>query len=267
MMKEQILTYLSPACPFRDTLKWYETVESTNTLAKQLAAEGAPHGTILIADSQTGGRGRMGRTFHSPSGCGIYFSLILRPDCKAEQLMHLTCAAGVAACDAIEEVTGFRPGTKWINDLVAGKKKLGGILTELSIAPNDGKVQYAVIGIGINCNHSPEDFPPELRDIATSLAAVTKNSCDRARLCAALTEALWKMSSQLISSKESIMSRYRKDCITTGKRVVILRGEEKRYATALSVDDDGGLLVAYGDGTTEVVSSGEVSVRGMYGYV
>lgn len=266
-MKEQVLTYLSAACPFRDTLKWYETVESTNTLAKQLAAEGAPHGTVVIADSQTGGRGRMGRHFHSPSGCGIYYSLILRPDCKAEELMHLTCAAGVAACDAVEAVTGFRPGTKWINDLVFEGKKLGGILTELSISPADGKVQYAVIGIGINCNHKREDFPPELQEIATSLAMVTKNTCDRARLCAALTEALWKMSNELISNKAAIMTRYRKDCITTKKPVVILRGEEKRYATALSVDDDGGLLVAYEDGATETVSSGEVSVRGMYGYV
>jgi BirA family biotin operon repressor/biotin-[acetyl-CoA-carboxylase] ligase len=264
-MKEQILSHITAACPFRDTLHWYSTVDSTNTLAKHLAQQGAPHGTVLIAGHQTGGRGRMGRTFHSPQGHGIYYSLLLRPDCKAEELMHLTCAVGTAVCDAVEAVTGKRPGVKWINDLVIGKKKLGGILTELSVAPS-GDVNYAVVGIGINCTHSAADFPPELASIATSLAM--EGLCaDKARLCAAITQALYRLSLELISKKQDIMARYRKDCITVGQDIVVLRSDEKRYGNAIAVEDDGSLLVEYTDGSREAVSSGEVSVRGMYGYV
>ncbi len=232
-----------------------------------MAAEGAPHGTVLIADCQTGGRGRMGRSFHSPSGCGIYLSVILRPNCNAEKLMHLTCASGVAACDAVESVTNLRPGIKWINDLVIGKEKLGGILAELSVDPASGKVQYAVVGIGINCAHRAEDFPPEIRGIATSLFLATEKDFDRTLLCAALTEALWRMSKTLLTDKTRIMEQYRKDCITTGQEVLVVRGEEKHYAKAISVADDGSLLVQYADGTEATVSSGEVSIRGMYGYV
>jgi len=108
-MKEQILQYMKESCPWQDSLLWFDTIASTNTRAKELAAQGAPHGTVLVADSQTGGRGRLGRSFHSPAGTGIYLSLILRPNCAPSELMHLTCAAAVAACDAVETACGIRP--------------------------------------------------------------------------------------------------------------------------------------------------------------
>ena len=266
-MKEEILSYVSAACPWRDTLHWYDTIDSTNTHAKKLAAQGAPEGTVVIAAEQSAGRGRMGRSFHSPSGMGLYLSAILRPQCAPEQLMHLTCAVAVAACDAISQVTGFRPGIKWINDLVAGKQKLGGILTELSVNPETGKVSYAVIGIGINCNHGEADFPPELRDIATSLRSVTGSECKVAPLAAMLMEKLFDLSQTLVSEHSGIMNRYRKDCITPGQQILVLRAEERRYGTADAVLDDGSLLVTYSDGTQEAVASGEVSIRGMYGYL
>ena len=147
-MKETILKNLSAECPWRDTLYWYEAIDSTNTQAKRMAKEGAPHGTVLVAGYQAGGRGRMGRTFQSPAGEGMYLSVILRPGCTPDRLMHLTCAAGVAACEAVEAVCGIRPQVKWINDLVLGDRKLGGILAEMSL--DQGVVDYAVIGIGIN---------------------------------------------------------------------------------------------------------------------
>ena len=109
-MKEQIISFLAESCPWQDSLLWFDTIESTNTTAKHLAREGAPQGTVLIADHQTGGRGRRGRSFHSPAGSGIYMSLILRPNCLPSQIMHLTCAAAVALCDAVEESCGIRPG-------------------------------------------------------------------------------------------------------------------------------------------------------------
>ena len=141
-MKQEILSALGNH-PWAETLQYHDCVESTNDLAKVLADGGAPHGTVIIAGKQTRGRGRMGRTFQSPADSGIYLSVILRPDCKADKLMHLTCATGVAMCNAVESATGYRPGIKWINDLVACNRKLGGILTELSLAP-DGGVRYAV---------------------------------------------------------------------------------------------------------------------------
>lgn len=266
-MKQAIISLLPAACPWKDTLYWYDTIDSTNTQAKKLAAEGAPNGTVLLAGQQSAGRGRMGRSFHSPAGKGLYLSVILRPQCAPDQLMHLTCAAAVAACDAVEKACGFRPQIKWINDLIAGKQKLGGILTELSVQPESGKIAYAIIGIGINCNHSREDFPPQLQDIATSLQAVTGKAFAIEALAAALIESLYKMSLGLLCQKESILLHYRKDCITVGKQILVLRAEEKHYGTAEAVLDDGSLLVRYEDGKQEAVSSGEVSVRGMYGYL
>ena len=149
-MQDSIISYLPDNHPWRSSIFWFDTVDSTNTRAKELAAAGAPHGTVLIADRQTGGRGRLGRSFQSPAGMGIYLSLILRPNCPAAQLMHLTCAVAVSTCDAVEQTLNFRPSIKWINDLVAQRRKLAGILTELSVNPRTGFVDYAVVGIGIN---------------------------------------------------------------------------------------------------------------------
>ena len=231
-----------------------------------MAQAGAPHGTVLIASHQTGGRGRMGRSFSSPEGKGIYLSVILRPECSAQELMHLTCATAVAMCDAVEEAAGYRPGVKWINDLVFDGKKLGGILTELSVEPGGGRVQYAVIGIGINCSQNREDFPADIQNMATSLQMVTGKELRQDRLAAAMIHDLWKMDASLLTQRAAIMDAYRKDCITLGRSVVVLRASEKRYGTAIDIDEDGTLQVTFEDGTTQAVNSGEVSVRGMYGY-
>lgn len=263
-MKNKITSYLPTECPWRDTLYWYESIDSTNIRAKELGKDGAGHGTVLIANHQTQGRGRMGRTFYSPTADGLYMSVILRPGCAPAQLMHLTCAVAVAACDAIETVTGFRPGIKWINDLVASKRKLGGILTELSIDPNSQLVDFAVVGIGINCFQS--NFPQQLQDIAISLETVTNTKPNFPHLAAAIIASLWKMDKTLLCQKDLIMTQYKTDCITLGQDVALLRGEEKRYGTALDIDNDGQLLVRFTDGKEEFVSSGEVSCRDLYSF-
>ena len=258
---------MKESCPWQDSLLWFDTIDSTNTRAKELAVQGAPQGTVLIADHQTGGRGRLGRSFHSPAGTGIYMSLILRPNCHPAQLMHLTCAAAVAACEAVEAACGIRPGIKWTNDLVYGRKKLAGILTELGLSPA-GTVSYAVIGIGINCCQTHEDFPPELRDMAGSLHTVTGQKVDRIQVAARLLDALYRMNETLLTDISGIMDRYRAQCITLGKEISLVKADGSvRHGTALDVDEAGGLVVAFGDGTQETVTSGEVSVRGMYGYV
>lgn len=261
LQKIQTLT----CCPWSSLVRLYDCVDSTNILAKELARGGAPEGTVILADRQTQGRGRLGRSFLSPGGMGIYLSLILRPKAAAEELMHLTCAVAVAMCLAIEEVTGLHPGIKWTNDLVCGQRKVGGILTELSFSPGTSAPDYVIIGVGINCAQKPEDFPPELSSIAGSLS-MAGAAVDRSALAAAMIHHLHAMSAQLHSRKEEIISAYRDRCITLGKPVQILRPDSVQEGFALDVDQDGGLIVRTKDGIC-TVSAGEVSVRGLYGYI
>ena len=245
----------------------FDEVTSTNTLLKELGRQGAPAGTVLVAGRQTGGRGRLGRTFLSPGGVGVYFSALIRPDCAPTELMHLTCAVAVAMCDAVENAFGFRPGIKWTNDLVVGTKKLGGILTELGLDPKTGRVSYAVLGIGINCGQESGDFDPTIRDIATSARMILGHEADRERLIAEMVRALEAMDRTLLHAPAAMLERYRRDCITLGQPVSIVRGDEVRYALALDIDAEGGLIVRYDSGETGTVTSGEVSVRGLYGYI
>ena len=243
----------------------FKTIDSTNTYAKELASKGAPHGTVVIADHQTDGRGRMGRSFHSPAGAGLYLSMILRPESDAQQLMHLTCAAAVAACNAIEEITGFSPGIKWTNDIVWQKRKLGGILTEIGFSSD--KPDYAVIGIGINCNQAPGDFPAELQNMAASLSMVTGTPVDRMALEKALIHHLKEITDHILSNKSAILVQYRTNCITLGNEVSVIQGSDVFHAKAVDIDSDGGLIILCPDGKRQTVSTGEVSIRGMYGYV
>ena len=265
-MKERIVANLPKTFPWIETIHYFDTIGSTNDEARRMAKSGAPHGTVLIAGQQTGGHGRRGRSFHSPAGSGIYMSVLLRPDCAPTELMHLTCAAAVAMCDAVEQAVGFRPGIKWTNDLVCGKRKIGGILTELTFT-NQGMVDYAIIGIGINCQQQEEDFPEDIRSIAASLAMASQANVKTCVVAAAMVQALQEMDLQLLSAKARILAQYKKDCITLGQEIVLLRGDEKRYGIARDIDPEGALIVEFESGCLETVSSGEVSVRGMYGYV
>ena len=266
-MKERILSLVSPDYPWADRFHWLPQTGSTNDDLKALARQGAPHGTVLMADRQTGGHGRLGRSFHSPVGVGIYCSILLRPRCAPGELMHLTCATAVAMCDAVEEAAGFRPGIKWTNDLVSGRHKLGGILTELGLSAK-GTVDYCIIGIGINCCQQENDFPEEIRGIAASLSMVTGTEMDRAKVAAAMLDALHSLDGSLLTEKKAILDRYRENCITIGREVSLLRlGDPVRHGKAIGMDDEGALIVEFQDGHVEAVTSGEISVRGMYGYL
>lgn len=191
-------------------------------------------------------------------------SIILRPDCLPEELMHLTCATGVYASLAIESATGKTPRIKWANDLVLDDRKVGGILTEISVAPASRKIEWAVIGIGINCCQKETDFPEEIRNIACSLEMPQQ---DRAPLVAQLIRSLHAMRQELFEKKESIMEDFCRRCITLGQRISIVRGDHVQHGKAVTVDHSGALLVKLDDEQETWVSSGEVSIRGMYGYV
>jgi BirA family biotin operon repressor/biotin-[acetyl-CoA-carboxylase] ligase len=252
--------------PWQDKIIWLDTIDSTNTYAKELARKGAPEGTVVIADHQANGRGRMGRSFSSPAGMGIYMSVILRPDCLPEELMHLTCATGLYACLAVENAapTVIPPRIKWANDLVIGSRKLGGILTELSVDPQSGKVDWTVIGIGINCCQKEKDFPPEIREIACSLDMTPSDRCN---LIAELIRQLYCLRQDIFTEKSLIMESFFSRCVTIGKRISIVRGDTIQHGKATSLDQDGALGVQLDDGQEVWINSGEVSIRGMYGYV
>ena len=260
-MKKEIVSLLPPDYTWGESVYYLEEVDSTNTYCKALAKNGAPEGAAVIAKRQTGGRGRMGRSFHSPEG-GLYMTVLLRPKCRAEELMHLTCAVGVAAANAVFAVSDIRPGLKWINDLVIGTKKVGGILVEMSLLPG-GFVDYALVGIGINCK---DDIAPELSEIATTLERETGREISPAVLASALLAEINAQYQGVIARKSDIMEAYRKQCVTLNKEVLLIRGEEQREAFALDLTDDGGLLVRYPDGTQAIIASGEASVRGLFGY-
>lgn len=265
-MLHSLLSALPADYPHKEHIHCFESIDSTNTQAKTMGLTGAPHGTALLARHQTAGRGRLGRSFHSPESQGIYLSMLLRPGCHATELMHLTCAVGSSLCDAIESVTGLRPGIKWTNDLVYGKRKLGGILTELSLDCS-GNVDFAVVGIGINCAQKAQDFPEDIQNIAISLSEITGNDINIPQLAAAVLSSLVDMSDQLLSHREEILEQYRSDCVTLGKEISIVTPASVRHGIAQDIDPDGALVVEFPDGHREAVNSGEVSIRGMYGYI
>ena len=247
--------------PWASQLQVLPTVDSTNTRLKTLAAAGAPHGTVLVADEQTGGRGRLGRSFDSASGCGVYLSVLLRPLCRPEMLMSLTAQAAVAARRAIRAVCGADAEIRWVNDLVLGGKKICGILTELSLEAESALVSYAVVGVGVNCNRPAEAFPPDLRQTAGSILSQTGLRVNRNELAAELIRALYALPTL------DWQAEYRAACVNLGRQVQILApGQPPRQALALDVDADAALLVRTEAGV-ERIQSGEVSVRGLYGYM
>lgn len=250
----------------RETVRCLETVDSTNTYLKREAANGAPNGLCAIANEQTAGRGRSGRSFLSAPNCGVYLSVLLRPYCAPERAMTLTAHAAVAVCRAIECAAGIRPGIKWTNDILLNGRKVCGILTEITLEGESGLIDSVVIGVGVNVNNEAEGFPPALREVAGSICSETGNQADRAALAAALVLSLDEMAADWEKNPRAYLDAYRDLCVTTGKEVRVLRGDIERNAIALDVTDDFALHVRYDDGTEENLSSGEVSVRGLFGY-
>lgn len=265
MTVESIRVALPSGLTLGSEIHCLDSVDSTNTYLKKLALGGAPHGTVAVALEQTGGRGRRERRFESPAGAGLYLSVLLRPNCAPTEMVDLTAWTAVAVCDAIEECCGLRPGIKWTNDLLLGGRKVCGILTELVI---DADASAAcVVGIGINLRQSREDFAAcGLEAIATSLAAEgVAHGVTRSALAAAVIAALDRMAAQFPHRRAEWLNRYRARCVTVGKPVLVLRGEEQIPAQALAVEDDFTLRVRYDDGREETVSAGEVSIRGWMG--
>lgn len=254
-------------CTVGQKIVCLDSIDSTNNYAKKLADEGAPHGTVVLTDHQTGGRGRRGNSFISPAGKGLYLSVLLRPDLPPAEVINLTAWIAVAVCDAVEQVIGERPGIKWTNDLILHQKKLCGILTEMSLEAETGDLQYVVAGIGINVSQTDEDFGDEISKLAISLEQALGRRIRRADLAAAVIRSLDGMMADFPAKKEIYLERYRADCLTLGKEVRLIQKGETRIAFAESIDEDFALVVRHSNGSVETVSAGDVSVRGLLGYV
>lgn len=253
-----------------------ESIDSTNNYLKTMAAEGAAEGTVIVANHQTAGRGRMGRSFVSPPGKGVYLSILLRPEYAPNQIISLTSMAAIAICEAIEAVSNIKTGIKWVNDIVAGEKKICGILTEMSLAGESGQVRYVVIGAGVNVLHSKEDFPDEVLRKATSLSMLGAENISRPRLAAEMINSLDRMYELLPDTKAEaeeegtkaeFREKYRRRSTTIGRNIKVLREGGEIDAFAEDIDADGRLIVHYPDGRREALGFGEISVRGKYGYI
>ncbi|WP_339218704.1 biotin--[acetyl-CoA-carboxylase] ligase [Paenibacillus sp. FSL H8-0332] len=237
-----------------------DTVGSTQEEAKILAEGGAPEGTTVMAEAQTGGRGRMGRKWHSPHGKGIWMSLVLRPNLPLALTPQLTLLAGVAVCTAIREVTGVPAGIKWPNDLLAGGRKICGILLESSL--REGGLHYCIAGIGIAANLTEEDYPEELRRIGTSLLIEGGGiPVDRMRLAEAVLEELeYLYRVYLEQGFQPVKQLWESMSVTLGRQVWVNTPQGRTEATAVGLSDNGGLLLRNESGEVVSVLSGEIEM-------
>lgn len=235
-----------------------DEVDSTNNYAKNLASKGAAHGTTVAADTQTSGKGRLGRKFVSPSGKGIYFSTIIRPEFGIETASMITSAAAVAAARAVEELSDADVKIKWVNDLYINGKKICGILTEASLGLEMKRLDYAVIGIGINIRRSEKSFGKELSDVATSIESETKKIIDRNILCAAVLNRLEGILGCI--ENRGFIEEYRRREMLTGNMITANIGGEACHGKALGIDDNANLIIEFSDGTIRHIGSGEANL-------
>jgi len=238
----------------------YKSLPSTNTFAKACASKNAPHNSVIIAETQTNGRGRLGRTFYSPSKTGLYFSIILRPDISIDQSLFITIAASLAIADAIESVSGIPLQIKWVNDLYFKNLKVAGILTEASTNCETGLIDYIVLGIGINL-FQPESgvFPDALKNIAGSLLDTAQGENLRSHLAAELINRLSTL--DFTCSHTKIMQNYRERSLLIGKYVRAFTPTFELFGTVIDFNEQGHLLLETTDHQIHTFSSGEVSIR------
>lgn len=234
----------------------YETLESSNQTAKQLALSGAPHGTLVITGQQEAGRGRLGRKFESPAKKGVYLSLILRADIPASDAQTVTVSAAVAVCRAVRKYCGLDLSIKWVNDLYYHGKKVCGILTEAGTDLESGRLEWLVVGIGLNLTAAPEDFPEELRRIAGSLFPGGPSPVGRVELAGAIAQELLALCPEF-----DCLDEYRDRCFVPGHWVTVCTGSETYAALALYINSEGCLVVRRENGRIETLRHGEVSIR------
>lgn len=246
------------------TVHFAEETDSTNEWIKRLAAEQAPHGTVAAAEFQSAGKGRLGRSWTAPVGSSVMFSILLRPDFAPEIAPMLTLVMGLSVAQAVSGL-GLVPSIKWPNDVVLSRKKICGILTEMSLAGN--RIDYVVIGTGVNVNIA--EIPEELSDKATSLFLETGMEYDRCRVLGEVLSRFENNYEKFAASGDLslLIEEYHSFLANRNQPVRVLDGEHPYEGKALGIDTGGELLVERSDGSVSRVNAGEVSVRGLYSYV
>lgn len=246
-------------------IKYFSRIDSTNQYAKRIAEEGASDGTLIIADEQTAGKGRSGRTWVTPPSEAIAFTLLLRPKLSPDRISMVTLVMGLAVVNAVNALYDVDAGIKWPNDVVIGGRKLCGILTEMSAEVS--QVNYIVIGVGINANLT--SFPEEIREIATSLKLELGHAVNRAELIACVMTEFERLYAGFEAQGDlgPVVQEYNELCLNTGNKVRVLDPNGEYTGISRGINSMGELLVKTEDGQTREVYAGEVSVRGIYGYV
>lgn len=232
---------------------------STNQLAKISVTTGAEHGSVFLAEKQTGGRGRLGRSFLSMDGSGIYMSVILKLNASASDAIYITTAASVAVYRAIKKVTGKDVQIKWVNDLFYEGKKVCGILTEAVTDLETGMINSVVLGIGINFNVEPSNVPKELQEVAGALYHGLTNNVTRNQLIAEILNQVFLLC--MNTDDKSFIKEYKEHSMILGSEIWVISGNQKESAKAIDIDDHGGLIVEFMDKTRRTLNSGEVSIR------
>lgn len=262
---EEIETYLKTNFIGRNIVH-FDSIESTNTMAKKLGDSGEISGSIVIAEEQTNGRGRLGRSWVSPKHKGIWMSILLKPDLNPIDAVNLTQIAAAAVVKATGEL-GIKTLVKWPNDIVINAKKVCGILTEMKAELT--KINYVVVGLGINVNIDEWEFPENIKDIATSLKIQTKASINRQELTALILNNFEDLYTKSIDENniQASLIICRENSAVIGKDIIIINGDKNIEAHVLDIDNRGRLLVEYKNGMQEYIISGEVSIRGKDNYI
>lgn len=266
MSKEELESLLAGKTKWAgQEVYYFPETDSTNIRAKQLAESGAAHGTLVAADRQTAGRGRRGRGWESPSGCSIYMSILLRPKFLPAKAPMMTLVMAYSVAESLRAYTGLDIQIKWPNDVVLNGKKLVGILTEMSTEID--YINHVVIGVGINVNM--DSFSEEIAKTATSLRMEMGKTLKRSTLIAEIMRRFEQDYEEYVKTGDlsGIREAYERLMVNCGKEVRILGAQEPFQALALGINNNGELLVRKEDGSEEAVYAGEVSVRGVYGYV
>lgn len=251
---------------------YFDRIDSTNNYAKKIALEGCEEGTLVLADYQTSGRGRLGRDWNSTDRKGVWMSLVLRPDIPFEEVQIITLAASVAVVSAIVEVAQIQAGIKWPNDIIVSGKKVCGILVEMNMEID--RINFLVLGIGLNVNQQADDFPEELKNKAVSLGMCMEETTGdqkilkRSELISAILLKFEEIYDKVNSGAfEEIISQWQKYSVTLGKEVSMTYKDKDYIGIAEGITKDGKLIVKCQDGTVKEVFSGEISVRGLLGYI
>lgn len=262
--EEELRQYL-PEGTLMGDLFYYDSIDSTNEEAKRKAAQGVPDESLCFADNQTAGKGRRGRTWISPKGEDIFFSLLLRPELPAENASMVTLVAALAAAAVSEKYSKEVCQIKWPNDIVLHDKKICGILTEMGLEM--GEISYIVVGVGFNLNR--KEFSEEISPMATSIFRETGEKVPRARFLADFLVEFMKRYRIFLKEQNlsSFVEEYESHLVNIGRKVKLIKNGREEIRTALGINDKGELLVQKDNGEVETVFTGEVSVRGLYGYV